>query len=189
MPGFVVRFMGVIGALAVVLTGCASNRVLSSQTLAEQSAPYMLDSGDRLRILVFGQEDMSGEYMVDGSGFISIPLMALVQTRGLSTHQLQTELVAELGQTLLRNPNVSVEILNYRPFFILGEVNNSGQYPFVTGMTVQTAVAIAGGFSFRANEREALVTRKQGEKIVEMRVQTNQPVFPGDTILIEERFF
>ncbi|MBV1933789.1 MAG: polysaccharide export protein [Parvibaculaceae bacterium] len=189
MPKFVVRFMGVIGALAVILTGCASNRVVSSQPLAENSAPYMLDSGDQLRILVFGQEDMSGEYKVDGSGFISIPLMEPMQTRGLSTQQLEAELVAQLAQTLLRNPSVSVEILSYRPFFILGEVNSSGQYPFVSGMTVQTAVAIAGGFTYRANELDVLITRKQGDEIVELRVESNQLVLPGDTILIEERFF
>lgn len=189
MPKFVVRFMGVIGALAVILTGCASDRVVTSQPLAENSVPYMLDSGDQLRILVFGQEDMSGEYKVDGSGFISIPLMEPMQTRGLSTQQLEAALVTHLGQTLLRNPSVSVEILNYRPFFILGEVNNSGQYPFISGMTVQTAVAIAGGFTYRANELDVLITRKQGEDIVEMRVPATQPVLPGDTILIEERFF
>jgi polysaccharide export outer membrane protein len=112
-----------------------------------------------------------------------------VQTRGLSTQQLETELVAILGQTLLRNPNVSVEILNYRPFFILGEVNRPGQFPFVSGMTVQTAVAIAGGFTFRANESDALITRKRNESIVELRVPANHSVLPGDTILIEERFF
>jgi protein involved in polysaccharide export with SLBB domain len=139
--------------------------------------------------VIFGQEDLSGEYAVDGSGFISIPLMEPVQTRGLSTQQLETELVAILGQTLLRNPNVSVEILNYRPFFILGEVNRPGQFPFVSGMTVQTAVAIAGGFTFRANESDALITRKRNESIVELRVPANHSVLPGDTILIEERFF
>ncbi|MBL1235169.1 MAG: polysaccharide export protein [Rhodobiaceae bacterium] len=189
MPGFVVRFMGVIGAVAVILTGCAGNSVVSTQPIAETSAPYALDSGDQMRIVIFGQADLSGEYTVDGSGFISIPLIEPVQTRGLSTQELETELVAILGQTLLRNPNVSVEILNYRPFFILGEVNNAGQFPFVSGMTVQTAVAIAGGFTFRANETDALITRKRAENIVELRVRTNQPVSPGDTILIEERFF
>lgn len=189
MPGFVVRFMGVIGAVAVMLTGCAGNSVVSTQPISETSAPYALDSGDRMRIVIFGQADLSGEYTVDGSGFISIPLIEPTQTRGLSTQELEIELVAILGQTLLRNPNVSVEILNYRPFFILGEVNNAGQFPFVSGMTVQTAVAIAGGFTFRANESNALITRKRAENIVELRVRTNQPVSPGDTILIEERFF
>lgn len=189
MPRFVVRFIGVIGAVAVILTGCAGNPVVSTQPIAETSAPYALDSGDQLRIVIFGQADISGEYSVDGSGFISIPLVEPVQARGLSTQQLETELVTILGQTLFRNPNVSVEILNYRPFFILGEVNNAGQFPFVSGMTVQTAVAIAGGFTFRANEADALITRKRAENIVELRVKTNQPVFPGDTILIEERFF
>lgn len=189
MPGFVVRFIGIIGVLVVSLGGCASSSVVSTQPLAEASTPYALDSGDQLRIVIFGQEDLSGEYAVDGSGFISIPLMEPVQTRGLSTQQLETELVAILAQTLLRNPNVSVEILNYRPFFILGEVNRPGQFPFVSGMTVQTAVAIAGGFTFRANESNALITRKRNESIVELRVPANHSVLPGDTILIEERFF
>jgi len=173
----------------VVLAGCTGTGVLSETPLQGQDAPYRLDSGDRLRVIVFGQTDLSGEYSVDGAGQISIPLMSPVPARGLTTDELEASLVASLSQTLLRDPSVSVEVLAFRPFFILGEVTNAGQYPFVAGMSVKTAVAIAGGYTYRANERTAIITRNLGDRIVEIGVESSEAVQPGDTVLIKERYF
>ncbi len=178
----------VLLALAV-LGGCTDTGVLSETPLQGQDAPYRLDSGDRLRVIVFGQTDLSGEYSVDGAGQISIPLMSPVPARGLTTDELEASLVASLSQTLLRDPSVSVEVLAFRPFFILGEVTNAGQYPFVAGMSVKTAVAIAGGYTYRANERTAIITRNLGDRIVEIGVESSEAVQPGDTVLIKERYF
>jgi len=173
----------------VALGGCTGTGVLSETPLQGQDAPYRLDSGDRLRVIVFGQTDLSGEYSVDGAGQISIPLMSPVPARGLTTDELEASLVASLSQTLLRDPSVSVEVLAFRPFFILGEVTNAGQYPFVAGMSVKTAVAIAGGYTYRANERTAIITRNLGDRIVEIGVESSEAVQPGDTVLIKERYF
>ncbi len=179
----------IIAVIALTLGACANTGVLSEMPVSGQNAPYRLDSGDRLRVIVFGQEDLTGEYAVDGAGEISMPLIQAVQARGLTTDELEIALVSVLSQTLLRDPNVSVEVLNFRPFFILGEVTSAGQYPFVAGMTVNTAVAIAGGYTHRANTNVARVTRNLGDRIIELGVETTAAVRPGDTILIRERYF
>lgn len=171
------------------LAGCAGPGVVAERSVSEADEPYLLDSGDKLRVTVFGQTDLSGDFSVDGGGNIAIPLIPPVQARGLTTSELQAAIAASLGKTLLRNPNVSVQVMEFRPFFILGEVQKAGQYPYVSGMTVQSAVAIAGGFSYRANQDVVHITRKRGDRLVEMNVETSAPVRPGDTILVGERYF
>jgi polysaccharide export outer membrane protein len=178
-----------LGLAGSGLAGCASRAPVSERPLADVDAPYTLDSGDKLRVTVFGQPDLSGEFAVDGSGSIAIPLIPPVSARGLTTSELQASIADSLGRTLLRNPNVSVQVTEFRPFFILGEVMKAGQYPFVNAMTVQSAVAIAGGFSYRAQQDTVHVTRKVGDKLVEMDVDASAPVQPGDTILVQERYF
>lgn len=178
-----------LGVAGGGLAGCASRAGVSERPLSETAEPYTLDSGDKLRVTVFGQPDLSGEFAVDGSGGIAIPLIPPVAARGLTTSELQISIADALGKTLLRNPNVSVQVTEFRPFFILGEVTKAGQYPFVNGMTVQSAVAIAGGFSYRAQQDTVHVTRKVGDKLVEMDVDAGAPVQPGDTILVQERYF
>lgn len=157
--------------------------------MADNEAPYTLGSGDKLRVTVFGQPDLSGEFAVDGSGMVSMPLLPPVRASGLSTEQLQREIEAELGKTLLRDPSVSVQVAEFRPFFILGEIAKAGQYPYVNGMTVETAVAIAGGYTYRADQDVARITRQRGDKVVEMNVEPTAVVKPGDTILVMERYF
>ncbi|KAB7739613.1 polysaccharide export protein [Parvibaculum sedimenti] len=171
------------------LGGCAGHGVVAERPVNEANEPYLLDSGDKLRVTVFGQTDLSGDFAIDGGGNIAIPLIPPVAARGLTTNELQAAIAASLGKTLLRNPNVSVQVMEFRPFFILGEVQKAGQYPYVNGMTVQSAVAIAGGFSYRADQSTVHITRKRGDKLVEMDVDTDAPVRPGDTILVEERYF
>ncbi|HMM13536.1 MAG TPA: polysaccharide biosynthesis/export family protein [Parvibaculum sp.] len=176
-------------AVSLALSACAGGNSVTERPINEAVEPYLLDSGDKLRVTVFGQSDLSGDFSVDGGGNIAIPLIPPVRARGLTTDGLQAAIEESLGKTLLRNPNVSVQIMEFRPFFILGEVQRAGQYPFVNGMTVQSAVAIAGGFSYRANQDTVHITRKRGDRLMEMDVDTGAPVRPGDTILVKERYF
>ena len=139
-------------ALAVtlaVLGGCSAPRYGSEQLRADIDAPYQLASGDRVRVIVFGQDGLTNSFSVDGAGNISMPLIGTVRARGLTTAQLATSIDAHLRNGYLRDPHVSVEVEAFRPFFVLGEVGVPGQYPFVNGTTVQNAIAIAGGFGPR----------------------------------------
>lgn len=174
---------------AFVLGGCARTAGPPQAYAPAPEGPYLLDSGDRLRIVVFGQESLTSSYTVDGGGAVSMPLVGAVRARGRSIRDLETAIAQELGKSYLRNPNVTVEIETYRPFFILGEVRNPGQYPYVAGMTVETAVAIAGGYTPRAARSGIEITRQLQGRVVHSRVQPIQPVRPGDTINVQERFF
>ncbi|MBZ0146283.1 MAG: polysaccharide export protein, partial [Pseudorhodoplanes sp.] len=121
--------------------------------------PYTLDTGDRLRISVFGQEGVSNSYLVDAGGYVNIALVGPVAARGLTPPSLAQAIAARLREGYIREPHVSVEVEAYRPFYILGEVNAPGQYPYQPGMSVETAIAIAGGYSPRADKRNAMLTR------------------------------
>lgn len=156
---------------------------------AEPNKPYTLDSGDRLRIVVFGQDGLSNSYVVDASGYIAMPLIGSVLARGATTTQLSDRIADKLRQGFVKEPHVAVEIEAYRPFFILGEVTQPGQYPYVADMTVETAVAIAGGFGPRAYRRTVTVTRLIHGEQVKMKVPTSFPLRPGDTVNVQERWF
>ena len=175
-------------AMSLYLSGCASTRY-NAYFPPSPSGPYTLASGDRLRIIVFGQDSLSNTYAVDGSGHISMPLIGAVPAQGQTTIGLQHIIEARLREGFLREPRVSVEVEAYRPFFILGEVTTPGQYPYVSGMTVQTAAAIAGGFTPRAYKGDADLTREVDGRALTGRVPITQPVQPGDTVVIRERFF
>jgi polysaccharide biosynthesis/export protein len=151
--------------------------------------PYTLDSGDRLRIVVFGQDGLSNSYAVDASGHIAMPLIGSVLARGATTDELSIRVADKLRQGFIREPHVAVEVEAYRPFFILGEVTQPGQYPYVANMTVETAVAIAGGFSPRAFRSTVIVNRLVNGQQVRMTVPITCPLRPGDTINVQERWF
>jgi polysaccharide export outer membrane protein len=170
---------------APMLAGCATPR---PQIDTAFEAPYTLDSGDKLRVTVFGQEGLSNAYAVDAAGKIAMPLIGSVEARGHTTEELAHAISAKLRQGYLREPHVAVEIETYRPFFVLGEVTAAGQYAFVSGMTVETAVAIAGGFSPRAYKSTADISRVVNGKVVRATVPLSYPVRPGDTINIAERW-
>ena len=150
---------------------------------------YTLDAGDKLRVVVFGQDGLTNSYSVDAGGNITMPLIGAVTARGLTTSDLSAAIAARLRQGFLREPHVAVEIETYRPFFILGEVTFPGQYPFVANMTVETAVAIAGGFTPRAYHSEVTISRTVGGQTIRSTVPVIAPVRPGDTITISERWF
>jgi len=151
--------------------------------------PYTLDSGDRLRIVVFGQDGLTNTYAVDAGGHIDMPLIGSVGARGLTTNELAARIAERLREGYIREPHVAVEIEAYRPFFILGEVTQPGQYPYVANMTVETAVAIAGGFAPRAFRRTVIVTRTVHGLPLRMTVPVGYPLHPGDTVNVQERWF
>ncbi|MDZ4368976.1 MAG: polysaccharide biosynthesis/export family protein [Afipia sp.] len=182
-------FTAILVALCMSLAACAQYGVLEQRPTSSEFDAYRLDTGDQLRVTVFGQADLSGDFTVDGTGTISMPLLPPIVARGLTTEEFEAVVAAELGRRLLRNPNVSAQVMQFRPFFILGEVQRAGQYPYVSGMTVQSAVAIAGGYSYRANEDRVRITRNLGDRIVELGVDSKALVMPGDTILVRERYF
>jgi polysaccharide export outer membrane protein len=151
--------------------------------------PYTLDSGDKLRIVVFGQDTLSNNYIVDAEGQVSLPLIGVVNARGLTTAQLSAAIAGRLKQNYVRDPSVAVEIETYRPFFVLGEVTFPGQYPYVPNMTVENAIAIAGGFTPRASKDRVTVTRKVQGVPTRFTLPLRYPLRPGDTIAISERWF
>jgi|SRR5579863_9328140 polysaccharide export outer membrane protein len=171
------------------LASCAGRPYDAELFRAQLNAPYQLASGDRLRIIVFGQDSLTNSFSVDGSGNISMPLIGLVKAYGLTTAELERTIEARLRNGFIREPRVSVEVEAFRPFFVLGEVQTAGQFPFINGMTVQNAVAIAGGFSPRGFQAGADVTRIVNGRSVTAWVPLTFPIRPGDTVTIRERFF
>ncbi|TVQ96276.1 MAG: polysaccharide export protein [Desulfovibrionales bacterium] len=149
---------------------------------------YKLGSGDKVRITVFGEDQLSGEFQVDGSGYISFPLVGEVQTSGHAPRDLERILVDKLRDGYLVNPSISIEVLNYRPFYILGQVNKPGKYEYVSGITLQNAVAMAGGYTHRARQNRAEITRNNPDTIT-LEGEHSTLILPGDIITIRERFF
>ena len=152
-------------------------------------AAYHLDAGDRLRVVVYGQEGLTNTYAVGAGGSITMPLIGWVRARGRTTAGLAAEISAKLRAGFIREPSVAVEIEAYRPFFILGEVAAPGQYPYVPNMTVESAVAIAGGFSPRARRDSVTVTHTDASGTARFVVPAGSPISPGDTVLVSERWF
>jgi len=156
---------------------------------APAEGPYRLDAGDKLRIVVYGQEGLTNTYAVDAGGSITMPLIGSMRARGLTPAELAASITARLKKGYIREPYVAVEIEAYRPFFILGEVTAPGQYPYVPGMTAESAVAIAGGFTPRAERGEVKITRNYPAGPLTTAVPLATTLKPGDTVLIGERWF
>jgi len=162
----------------------------SVRPIAYASEPaYRLDAGDRLRIVVYGQDGLTNSYAVDAGGAITMPLIGAVHARGLTPAALAASITSKLRNGYIREPYVAVEVEAYRPFFILGEVTAPGQYPYVPNMTVESAVAIAGGFSPRAQKGAVDLTRSEAAGAVRASVPLGTMLRPGDTIVVNERWF
>lgn len=172
-----------------VLQGCAGYKPARLAHHSSLVTPYRLDSGDQLRVIVFGQTDLTNTYTVDKAGKISMPLIGFIEARDRTTSEIEGDVAARLRAGYLRSPDVSVEVDRYRPFYAMGEVNAGGQYSYVAGMTVQNAVAIAGGFTARADRMTVKVTRSFNGQIETAQLKMTDPVMPGDTIYVRERFF
>ncbi|WP_062011019.1 polysaccharide biosynthesis/export family protein [Aureimonas sp. AU4] len=178
-----------IGFAALALAGCQTSQPPSPAFHAVLNQPYRLDAGDRVRVTVFEQESLTNTYAVDKAGYLALPLVGSVPARGRTTNDVQHAITTALANGYLRNPDVSVQVEQYRPFFVMGEVTTGGQYSYVPGMTAQNAVAIAGGFSPRADHRTVDITRQVNGQIVTGRVLVSDPVLPGDTVAVRERLF
>jgi polysaccharide export outer membrane protein len=156
---------------------------------AQPEQPYLLDAGDRLRITVFGQDGLTNSYAVDAAGNVTLPLVGTLHARGLTTAQLAYTLTERLKQGYIREPKVAIEVEAYRPFFIHGEVANPGQYAYVPNMTVENAIAVAGGFGPRADRSAVTLSRTVGGQTTRATVGLTFPLRPGDTLRIGERWF
>jgi len=185
--------MLLISALAVA--SCASQApvpmaqedVQTGRQTAAQA--YRLGAGDRIRLIVFGEPDLSGEFDIDGSGAFSVPLIGQLDAFQLTVPEVEQAVVAKLKQGYLVDPRVSIEVMNYRPFYIVGEVKEGGEFPFVSGMHAVKAIAIAGGYTYRANTQRVYITRKGTADEIEMPASQGTAIFPGDVIRIPERYF
>jgi polysaccharide export outer membrane protein len=156
---------------------------------ASPSGSYVLGPNDRVRLKVYGEGDITGEYEVDSNGYVSIPLAGHVKAAGLTTRQLEKAIVSALSKGIVRDPRVNVEVALYRPYYILGEVKKSGEYPYRLGLTVMDAVASAGGFTYRANENKVYLRRSGGAAEEIYPLDAPILIFPGDNIRIPERYF
>lgn len=162
---------------------------LAGRGFAQGLAEYRLGPGDRLSIMVFGQSDLSGEFVVDGLGRISFPLLGQIDAKDKTVDELQQDVTERLAADYLVDPRVGVEVLNYRPFFIYGQVNKPGSYPYMSGLTVRQAVALAGGYTRRAREDPVMITRQSAERVEELEAELDEAVLPGDTIEVDRRLF
>ena len=174
-----------IGACAGVLLGLLA--VLGASPA--RGVEYTFGTGDQLRITVFGHEDLSGEFTVSETGEVSLPLAGSLALGGLTVRRAEAAIVDALKPDYLLNPRVSIEVLNYRPFYILGEVNEPGSYPYVNGMTVTEAVALGGGFTHRARKERMVVIRASDPSRAERQLSVTDAVLPGDVVKVQERFF
>ncbi len=152
----------------------------------DKSTLYTLGPGDSIRIRVYDHEDLSGSYNVDDTGRISLPLILGVNTRGLTIPELELKIAEELAKNFIVNPRVSVDLVKSRPFCILGEIRNPGCFSGIHGMNTAQAIAIAGGYTYRAFKEKFVVTRENGRKIVG---NSATPIFAGDTIEVYERYY
>lgn len=185
------RILKLISAIAGLLALTACNNYMPAKHAFHSSlvAPYRLDTGDELRVIVFGQADLTNTYTVDKGGTISMPLIGFVRARGRTTAEVESDVAARLRNGYLRKPDVSAEVARYRPIFVMGEVNAAGQYSYVAGSTIQTAIATAGGFSPRADQYAVKVTRTYNGEVETAKLRMTDPVMPGDTIYVTERIF
>lgn len=179
----------VLCCVSLVLGACATSAPQPALSPSVTGSVYQLGAGDQLRVIVFGEAELSGEFFVDGSGSVSVPLIGEVMAEGRTLAQFRSDLETRLADGYLTDPRVSAEVLNYRPFYILGEVENAGEYPYIDGLTVMNAVARAGGFTYRAQKRRVFIKRANSDVEIEIELSPTLRVLPGDTVRIPERFF
>ena len=187
-----VMLAAALSAIVLSLEACGG---VAPVTFAGETAigdeQYRLAPGDKLRVIVFGEETLTGEYVLTSAGNLSFPLVGNIPASRRTVEELQTALGQALSDGYVNDPRVSIQVVSFRPFFILGEVNRPGEYPVSTGLTIQQAVASAGGYTYRANSRRVFLKRanETQERLVDLRAQPNLIVRAGDTIRIAERHF
>ena len=187
----------VAGAALAALVSLAMLSGCSGPSAAEPEAPapakadiqgYKLGPGDRIKLTVYDEPNLTGEFNVDGGGNLGVPLIGQIKAGGLTADQLEKKIADKLSPEFLKDPSVNVEIIGYRPFYIVGEVQKPGSYPYVNGMTVINAVALAGGFTYRAREDDFRIKRR-GKNNRALEAHPTTEVLPGDVITVRERYF
>lgn len=169
--------------LVLPLAACAMNaQGKLMETLPE--LPYTLDSGDIVRVSVYGEAELSRSYRVDDAGKVAMPLVGTVAVRGKTTQAAAAAISAALAAGYIREPSVAVEVDTYRPFFIQGEVKNSGQFPYAYGMTVRAAISVAGGYTDSATRGMVVVYRRAGDQVMKGMLPPDAPFLPGDTLVV-----
>jgi protein involved in polysaccharide export with SLBB domain len=178
-----------------LVAGCGSDAILQP-TAADQQAvaslaekPYRLQPGEKVRITIYGEAGLSGEYQIDPGGFLSLPLVGVVKAAGISESDLQQLLVKRYSQEYLKNPKITVSVSEFRPFYIIGEVEKPGAYPYTSGLNVLSAIAIAGGTTYRASHSRIYMQHPGESGLSEYTASAAIPVMPGDIIQIPRRYF
>jgi protein involved in polysaccharide export with SLBB domain len=185
----VLAFGGVACAQTPAAPAATATVAASPEDGVRTVPEYRLGVADKVRVNVFGEEALTGEFLVGGGGKVSLPLIGEVQAAGLTISQFQQEISNELRKGYIKEPRVSAEVLTYRPFYILGEVNKPGEYPYTNNLTVLNAVATAEGFTYRANKRSVFIKRAEDQVEQSYPLTPLTKVAPGDTIRIGERYF
>ncbi len=185
-----------LAALVMMLTACTTGGSLPASTIAASTlaaaqppTDYLLGPGDKLQISVYGETSLSGEQLVGADGTVALPLAGKVPALGKTTEQVAAEIHSRLSKGYINNPAITVTVKNYRPFYILGEVNRPGQYEYSVGMSVRDAIAMAQGYTYRARKNEITLRREGNSKDVRVLLDDDMPIRPGDTIHIDERHF
>jgi polysaccharide export outer membrane protein len=154
-----------------------------------QDDSYKLGTGDKIRVIVYGEPDLGGEFVIDSGGFLRFPLVGQIKAGGLTAHEIEDEVIAALKDGYVKDPHVNVEVESYRPFYIIGEVNKPGEYPYVSGLNAINAVALAGGYTYRANQDDVYIRHKAGSTEEKLPANQATQVMPGDIVRVAERFF
>lgn len=150
---------------------------------------YLLGTGDKVRVIVFGEEDLGGEFQIDDGGFVRLPLIGQLKAAGLSPRELETRIAAALANGYLNEPRVSVEVTDYRPFYIIGEVNKPGQYPYVNDMTALNAIALGGGYTVKASDSWVYVRRDGDREEMRLPADATTLIHPGDVVRVPPTTF
>jgi polysaccharide export outer membrane protein len=195
MPKYSIHvFLGVL--LCWLLAACESVPIVSPQAGTADSAiserdatEYTLGPSDKMRVTVFNEPELSGEFVVDGQGYVSMPLIGEIDVDGLTVRQFQRLAEEKFAAGFLREPRVSAEVTNYRPYYILGEIARPGEYPYTNGLTVMNAIATAEGFTYRANRKIVMIKGVDDDQEYRIELKPTTKVQPGDTIRVVERFF
>jgi polysaccharide export outer membrane protein len=148
------------------------------------SETYRLGTGDKVRVIVFGEDDLGGEFQIDDGGFIRLPLIGQLKAADLTPRELETRITAALADGYLNQPRVSVEVTDYRPFYIIGEVNKPGQYPYVNDMSVLNAIALGGGYTIKASDSTVYIRREGTTKEQEFPAEPATKIHPGDVVRV-----
>jgi polysaccharide export outer membrane protein len=192
------RMLAAAGAIAlacVAMTGPArAQSDTADTTQAAFAAPtqaddYKLGAGDQLRVIVYGEDDLGGTFIVDGNGYVSLPLIGALKVSGLETHDVEQEMTVRFADGFLKEPRVNVQVLQYRPFYVLGEVNKPGSYPYTNDMSILNAITDAGGFTQKAIESGVYVRRNGDAKEVYLPADPSTKIYPGDVVRVDSSAF